>query len=248
MYESTFWGKPTALVNWCEPDYVYTPFIAETFNTLSNFYTILLGIILYRHYSRHHDEKRFLVTSLIIIFVGIGSSAFHGTLLYHFQLLDELPMLYLTCAMSYMIAEISSKPKQYKYPNLPYILLAGCIFMTIAHIFVQNAELFFSVFGILVSPSIFYPFTISDDFVYTGAMKKSLFFCCVGFICWEVDRFFCDYTQFMHLHSFWHIFSAICGTYWMNGTMYMRRKILKLPVTLKYGGLWIEFDSSKKTK
>lgn len=84
-YSKAYYGAPDSLVNWCEPDYVHFNFIAETFNTLSNLYAILIGIFLFVHYK--NLEARFRVMAAMITMVGIGSLAFHGTLKYNFQLL-----------------------------------------------------------------------------------------------------------------------------------------------------------------
>ena len=37
-----FWGPPSATMNWCEEDYVVTPWIAEFWNTLSNLTFVVL--------------------------------------------------------------------------------------------------------------------------------------------------------------------------------------------------------------
>ena len=36
---------------------------------------------------------RMTVFAFLVAFVGLGSAAFHGSLLFHTQLLDELPMI-----------------------------------------------------------------------------------------------------------------------------------------------------------
>jgi hypothetical protein len=40
-----YWSPRTASVNWCEPDYVYTPYVAEFWNTLSSVPIALLGAL-----------------------------------------------------------------------------------------------------------------------------------------------------------------------------------------------------------
>lgn len=43
---------------------------------------------------RHRYEPRFVLIGLGIMIVGFGSSAFHGTLLFEYQMADELPMIW----------------------------------------------------------------------------------------------------------------------------------------------------------
>eukprot|EP00835_Amoeboradix_gromovi_P003083 NODE_192_length_15450_cov_0.476355.p4 type:complete len:246 gc:universal NODE_192_length_15450_cov_0.476355:270-1007(+) len=241
-YELALWGSPNALVNWCEPDYVHFNFIAETWNTLSNLVTIVLGMILFAHYKKYACEKRFLCSTLLMILVGCGSFSFHGTLLYHFQLMDELPMLYLTCCLSYVVVEMPHKQRQ--YPNLPKIAVATCIFLTIGHITLKNNEIFFGAFGILLAPAIAYPLTHISVTPFIYCMRNAALSLMLGFAAWEVDRFLCDLVQPLYLHAWWHVFTAMSGVFWLNAMVFIRKRyVLKEPSRLLYYGLWVELDS-----
>ena len=50
-------------------------------------------------------EWRFLVCFATVSVVGVGSMAFHGTLLFGLQMLDELPMIYSALIMTYCVLE-----------------------------------------------------------------------------------------------------------------------------------------------
>lgn len=46
-----YWGEVTASVDWCEPNYAWTPFVAEFWNTISSLAMIgvgLMGLVLNR--------------------------------------------------------------------------------------------------------------------------------------------------------------------------------------------------------
>ncbi|KAF9110989.1 Alkaline ceramidase 3 [Mortierella sp. AM989] len=102
---SGYWGHPTAS-DWCESNYSKSYYIAEYFNSLSSFSMILVGLIgMYLHSS---FEKRFLLTFGSIVVVGIGSIAFHGTLLFPLQMLDEVPMVY--CVLTGLYCCVENKP------------------------------------------------------------------------------------------------------------------------------------------
>ena len=88
---SGFWGCQTATIDWCEPNYGVTYYIAEFWNTISNVAMVLLGA--FGIWPHPTVEARFALSYFALFFVGIGSAAFHMTLLYQCQLADELPMM-----------------------------------------------------------------------------------------------------------------------------------------------------------
>ena len=98
------WGD-AASVDWCEPNYVVTPYVAEWWNTLSSLPLALLGLYgAWRVYQLPNTiERRFFVLFLALAVVGAGSMAFHGTLLASAQALDELPMIYGGLAFVYCL-------------------------------------------------------------------------------------------------------------------------------------------------
>ena len=83
------WPAPTGDFNWCEPDYVYSPYLMELWNSLTSFGFVVGPLWLW---GRTRDlEVR--LNLLLVGAIGLGSAAFHGTLQYEAQLLDELPMI-----------------------------------------------------------------------------------------------------------------------------------------------------------
>lgn len=95
--EGGFWGKGTSTIDWCEENYVVSHYVAEAVNTVSN--AVFIGLAFYAMYGvvKNQFERRFFIVALGFATVGIGSWMFHMTLLYEYQLLDELPMIYATC-------------------------------------------------------------------------------------------------------------------------------------------------------
>jgi len=90
-----YWGIPDAEFNWCEDNYVHSYYIAEFWNTVTSFSYVLIGLILYGLYWKMMP-KDLIILNFINICVGIGSMLFHGSLRYYMQLLDELPMFWLS--------------------------------------------------------------------------------------------------------------------------------------------------------
>eukprot|EP00834_Sanchytrium_tribonematis_P007581 NODE_709_length_4544_cov_1.024072.p3 type:complete len:250 gc:universal NODE_709_length_4544_cov_1.024072:1289-2038(+) len=244
VYEDSYWGAPNSLVNWCEPDYVHSRYIAETWNSVSNLFTVFMGYMLYRHYTKNDVELRFRITALTLTIVGCGSFLFHGTLKYSFQLLDELPMLYLTCSMTYLTLETTTEAL--KYPKLPYISVVASLLFSIAHVYLQNAELFFLVFAMLLIPSFYFSVKYRHIEEFFTSTTSSLAFLAVGYMFWEADRHFCSKIQNLYLHAWWHVLTALSEIYWLNGMLYFRRKIIGEPVSLSLGGFWINFPKNKK--
>ena len=99
-----FWGLPTSTVDWCEANYEHTRYVCECFNTISSLAMVgagLLGLWLHRRVL----EPRFSLAFACLTLVGLGSVAFHATLRFELQMMDELPMLYTALIMVYILLE-----------------------------------------------------------------------------------------------------------------------------------------------
>jgi len=86
-------------IDWCEDNYIHSNYIAEYYNTLSSVFIALSGYIfnnfslknLHNSYTTH-----FTKIYIYLLLTAVGTFLFHGTLLFPFQLLDELPMLFIS--------------------------------------------------------------------------------------------------------------------------------------------------------
>ena len=63
-----------------------------------------------------------------------------------------------------------------------------------------NLMLFIRVFRILIK----FPILIKKT-----QIKNSLIFYSIGFLCWLIDLYLCNYVKYIYFHAFWHIFSYI---------------------------------------
>lgn len=114
------WGPKTASVNWCEPDYVYTPWVAELGNSLSSFFIVGYGLwgILGHLRLGARLERRYPAAFGMFVVVGVGSFLFHATLLRPMQLLDELPMIWANSIFIYILAQME-QPCELDVPLSP---------------------------------------------------------------------------------------------------------------------------------
>lgn len=81
-WQQGYWGPITASTEWCEKNYEVTPWVAEFYNTISNFPGIILALIGLFYSINQKFERRFSVLHLSTIALGIGSILFHATLQY----------------------------------------------------------------------------------------------------------------------------------------------------------------------
>ncbi|KAF8899059.1 ceramidase [Infundibulicybe gibba] len=212
-----FYGPVTATLDWCEANYQFSYYVAEMANTFSNLFTVFLavyGLVLVR---RENLPTRCLVGNIGVGLVGVGSFAFHATLLFQAQLADELPMIYVGSMGLWLL-----------FDTVPGFSLA--------HRRSQLITLAIAIFDVLFSWS-YHPdylppkwstfasripadkrATISQLFG-TGAVLFAS-----GFLIWNLDNIFCDtLTQWkvsigwpaaflLEGHSWWHVLTG-AGAY-----------------------------------
>lgn len=77
-----YWGPRTASVDWCEPNYVWSPYVAEWWNTVSSLAIVASGLMGVWNCLKYGYKMRFLYPSIFMVLVGVGSLLFHGTLQY----------------------------------------------------------------------------------------------------------------------------------------------------------------------
>eukprot|EP00386_Alphamonas_edax_P016197 GDKI01049479.1.p1 GENE.GDKI01049479.1~~GDKI01049479.1.p1 ORF type:complete len:277 (+),score=46.84 GDKI01049479.1:129-959(+) len=105
-----FWSPHTASVDFCEPNYAVTHYIAEPHNVWSSGVFVAFGI-LGAIYANPTKEMMFTFYYLVLTVTGLGSMALHATLDAMWQSSDEVPMLWLNIAVIIILFEVKSTPK-----------------------------------------------------------------------------------------------------------------------------------------
>ena len=97
-----YWGAPTANTDWCEPNYLWSPYVAEFWNALSSVPICTFALHGLGQCWAQRLEAKFWLSYLGVFTIGLGSVAFHGTLLRWGQVLDEVPMLWASLTFLYV--------------------------------------------------------------------------------------------------------------------------------------------------
>lgn len=219
-----FWGPPTSSVDWCELNYAVSYYVAEFFNTLSSLVLFAVGV-LGACWHRRVLERRFEFVFWSIALVGVGSVAFHGTLLFELQMLDELPMLYTATLLVYILLE--DQPSRRYGVWFPMLLFAYAVVATYGAAFTRGGMQFW-LFQVSFATLEFYGL-YRTALLYRKSRSPAqrrlfrsgitLYFVAIGL--WFVDIRFCDgWVTSLHsvglpnlqLHAWWHVLVA-CGLY-----------------------------------
>ncbi|KAF8921976.1 ceramidase [Mucidula mucida] len=233
-------GPITATLDWCEANYQFSYYIAEMANSFSNVFSISLAFYGIRNVVRESLPGRYSAGFLGFAMVGIGSFAFHATLLFHYQLADELPMIYVASLSLWFLYDRKpgfSMTSVRTITSLITIAVLDALF-TWSYILYRNPIYHQVVFGAIVLGSairIAYLLKWSEirtkipdekkaqiANIYT--MGAAIFV--LGFLVWNLDNIFCDLLTvwktslgwpaafLLEGHSWWHVFTGI-GTYYM---------------------------------
>jgi len=139
-----YWEPHSSSIDFCETNYLLSYHVAEPHNVLSSLWGLSLLGIIGIYWGNPTGELRFKIAYAILVFIGIGSAALHGTLHWCFQSSDELPMIYLVISALYCCLENDTAPyEKSKYPWLPYIFVLLGIINTLVYFRFQQIYIVF---------------------------------------------------------------------------------------------------------
>jgi dihydroceramidase len=219
-----FWGPTTSTVDWCETNYAHSHYISEMFNSASSLAMVLagvLGILLHRGVL----ERRFMLAFAMVSVVGLGSIAFHATLQFQFQLMDELPMIYLALTIVYILLE--NRPERRFGSWFPIALVAYAVLLTCLMAF-SRGRLQFYLFHASFASLEFYALARvylihrrSQDAMSRRIYRLGMSSYAIALTVWFCDIRYCTTLNEAlpsagipnpQLHAWWHIFVS-CGFY-----------------------------------
>jgi len=218
MATTGFWGPVTSSVDWCESNYTWNWYIAEFWNTLSNFPPLIWGLFGLYLATRYSKVKKATVQPMLIwlgyfvpIIVFAGSSCFHATLTYTGQLLDELPMIYGSLYLHFML-----NTRAWRGCLGATLLLLCGVAITVFMIVLRDSPLplqlsYGAVVAVLVVRSALARFELNDPLaahlIDVGALTYM-----VGFALWLLEQGICPRLSFFQFHAWWHLLTGF-GTF-----------------------------------
>ena len=228
--EHGYWGQRTSTIDWCEENYVVSPYVAEAINTTTNAVFMALAVYAMRNVLIHGHEKRFLYTCIGFLTVGIGSWLFHMTLLYEYQLLDELPMIYATCIPYWVVFSFGkSKINSIK---VGIQITSAAVILTAVYLYYRNPTIHQTGYGFLNVVVVSKSLILTQSHVHDIEAKQHLFKTLVlgltsfllGYALWNLDIHLCNqwivfrrfvgmpYGFLFEFHGWWHLLTG-AGVY-----------------------------------
>ncbi|KAI0354581.1 alkaline phytoceramidase [Trametes cingulata] len=235
-----FWGPVTATLDWCEANYQFSRYIAETANTFSNLFTVGLALYGAAQSVSENLPPRYLAGWAGFALVGIGSFTFHATLLFEAQLMDELPMIYVASYCTVILFD-TSKGFSLRNSNAlslsiifvafnvlftwSYYLSRDPVYHQVAFAGIMLMTLFRTIY-LLRNGEISKRLPPGPRATVTRLFSSGAATFAFGFFVWNLDNIFCStVTRWKHTigwpaafilegHSWWHLLTA-AGTYLM---------------------------------
>lgn len=226
-----FWeryGAPSN-VDWCEPNYLHSAYVAEWWNTLSSVPIFLLALVmLARSLSpRWRGEPRFAIASIAVAIVGLGSVAFHATLLRSAQAADELPMIFSGLAFTYALLARDVRVR----PRLALGLVVYAVAFTAVYYWLSELFVFFALsYAAVVA---FIALRTGHLSLFAAAEKGRRKWFIVAFgayiggfaTLWVPEHVLltCDHAlQSLELHALFHLTSAVGSCAWIAWALHDR--------------------------
>jgi dihydroceramidase len=228
-----YWARFGAVssVDWCEPNYEHSAYVAEWWNTLSSL--AIVGLALYGLWQallRRPLDLRFVVGFVMMALVGLGSVAFHGTLLRSAQATDELPMVLTGLTCVYVLLCRHDQSRAHSRFILP-VLTAYAVTVTVSYFVVQRYfQLFMTAYVLIIA----YLSVATARVVFwedNRPVMRAFFGASVGsyvggvLLLWLPEHVWlaCDHPlQRLQLHALFHLTSAVGSYAWLRMMMHHR--------------------------
>ena len=207
---SGFWGVPTASIDWCEQNYVVTRFVAEFWNTVSSLAMVAAGLV---GLSTRRFAREIRVAFGLLVLVGLGSVAFHATLRFELQMLDELPMLYLVTWLTWLLVETG--PSRRLGAWFPAVLIAYVLLATAGATLNRGHAQFlafhvsFGALEILCLARVTWIALRPENRPVRTWFTLGLAAYATGIAIWFVDLEACARVSGLQLHAGWHVLVSI---------------------------------------
>jgi len=216
-----YWSVSSS-IDWCERNYVVTWFIAEFWNTISAAIIFLCGAIDLHHALKMKAEMRFIIYSISVMMVGIGTATFHGSLTFIGQLGDELPMVWCMMVLWYIMIVMDKKGTT--SPTLPRVLALYSIVFSIVHAVGAFHRLFQLHFVALIAVTVLFGYRHLGTYgKHPSLWPLAWVYAAVwGGACvvWLMDQFMCAQMHALHVgpvaipnpqfHALWHVLTGYC--------------------------------------
>ncbi|KAG8471042.1 hypothetical protein KFE25_009463 [Diacronema lutheri] len=210
-----FWGSPTALHTFCEPKYAPSYFFAEMFNSISSL--IFCAAAIYLLVDRDIRADLVVVLLAVALFIiGLGSAAFHATMLWEYELWDELPMLvFVALALLSKAACLPRALQPYRAAYVSAVTLATCG-SAAAYVLLKKYDVFVHSFTLIVFVDLAVGSAQPAESRAINWFKlMTALTLAAGKALWEVEVRLCAVEpRVWVLHVAWHVLacaSAYCG-------------------------------------
>ncbi|KAG8454734.1 hypothetical protein GDO86_001088 [Hymenochirus boettgeri] len=216
----SIFARESSEIDWCEDNYLYSEYVAEYYNTVSNVIFLVVGPLMMYLLHPYACTRSLAVHLVWLMFtvVGFFSIYYHMTLSYLGQLMDEISILWVI-AVGYSVWF----PRPY-FPNFiknrknfGTIIFTVATFSTVlsfvrpaVNAYVLNCITFHILYIVVKEMK-----KCSDHSIQKLALA-SICLWLVAISCWLSDRFLCSFWRrinFCYLHSIWHVFICITVAY-----------------------------------
>ena len=221
---SGFWEPHSSSVDFCEPNYMHSPYIAEFHNVWSSvFISVLAALGMY--FSNPLQDTRTMIMFSTLFVVGLGSVVLHSTLRDFGQSADEVPMLWVNISLIFCLSTLHTK-KSVLYTGL--LLFGVGVLQTVGYFTMRHVYDFF-LFSFISTSCVVVSWTaaivMSDRnspdwelrwFLYSRSILSFVF---IGFSLWVFEMNHCAsllpyylQAQGATFHILWHLGSGL-GAY-----------------------------------